>query len=134
MENGVLIRNVYHGPIGKDALHGLHEHGPFLSAMKIVAHEESTAQEEIAHLPDLAIGELPVPDLHGIQPRVVEDVVGVVQIHRLLDRADVYASQPPQGDGHMPIRCRVIGGPTRPAVPPISTSITSEPSAETGIG
>ena len=58
--------------------------------MKIVAHEKSAALQEVAHLFDLAVGELPVADLHRVQPRIVEHIVAIVQIVVSRPRAPMY--------------------------------------------
>ena len=53
VEDGIVLRDVFDQAVGKNALHGLHEDGPFLGAVKVVAHEEAAAVEEFAHLFDL---------------------------------------------------------------------------------
>ena len=93
------------------------------SAVKIVAHEESAAIQELAHLLDLDVGELPVPHLNRIQPGIVEHVIAVVQIDRLLHRADMYARQPAKRDRNMPIGRGVVGGPTGSAMLPVAPGI-----------
>jgi hypothetical protein len=90
MENRVCVWNVDNWPIRENSLHGLDEYGPFPAAVKIVAHEKTAAIQEIAHLFDLGVGQLPVPDLDRIQPGIVEYILAIVEVHRLLDRAHVY--------------------------------------------
>ena len=90
--------------------------------MKIVAHEESTAIQEIAHLYDLSVGKLPVPDLDRVQPRIVEYIIAIVEIYRLLDRAHVYARQTPECSRDMPIGGGIVSCPTRAALLPVSKS------------
>ena len=85
----VVVRQVDDLAIRENLFHAGFEDLPLVVAPEIVAHEESAAQQEIAHAGGLRIGQFPVTRLDRVQPRPVVDVVFVVQIHRLLDRARV---------------------------------------------
>src|SRR5690606_11964832 len=55
--------------------HRLYEDGPLVLAPEVVDHQEAPAVEVLAQLPGFGLVELPMADLHGIEPGVVEDPV-----------------------------------------------------------
>src|SRR5579862_6404874 len=120
MENLIRVLNIDNGAVRKYARHAGFEDFPFGRAMEIVAHEKSAAQQILAHLGSLLLGEIPMPDFDAIKPRPVEYFIAIVEIHRLLDRARVNARQAAQRCREMPVRARVIHGPARGALPPVA--------------
>ena len=64
---------------------------PLVFTPEIVAHEEPAAQNEVAQLGGLRVGEVPLAYLDGVKEGKVVDVIVVVEIHRLLDGARVDA-------------------------------------------
>src|SRR5581483_7178153 len=120
MENRIAVRKVHNRPVRKNSLHGFQKNFPLYRAVEVIAHEEPAALQIIPHLLDLGIGELPVSDLDRVQPRIVEHVVFVIQVHGLLDRTNMNPRQSAQCDRNVAIGGRVIRGPTRPAMLPIS--------------
>ena len=66
MENGIVLLDLDDRPVGKYTAHAGGEDLPLLVTMKIVAHEESTAQKVLAQFPSLGVGQVPVADLDAI--------------------------------------------------------------------
>ena len=122
MEDGVVLGDVHDGPVRKDLLHGVHENFPFVGGVKIVAHEEAAAQQELAEFGDLRVRQFPVPDFDGVQPRVVEHVVVIVQIDRLLHGARVNARQPVDGGGQVAVGTRIVDGPVGVSFAPVESA------------
>ena len=60
VEDRVGVGDLDDLPVGKYAVHGGDETGPFLCAVEVVAHEEATAQKILAELLDLIGGQIPV--------------------------------------------------------------------------
>ena len=92
---------------------------PFLGAVEIVAHEETAAVQKLAEFLHHLVGQLPVAHFHGVQPRVVENVVVLFQVDGLLRRLPIDARQPPDGLRQMPVRPRVVDGPVGIALMPV---------------
>src|SRR5262245_36603686 len=78
MKDRVAAGDIHYRPVGKYAAHAVYEDLPFMRAMKIVAYEETAAEEVFPHLMRLRLGEIPVADLHGIEPGPVENIVSIV--------------------------------------------------------
>src|SRR5207244_642278 len=95
----VFVRDVHHRPVRKDFFHGQEENVPFIGAVEIVAHEKAAAQEVLAELDNLCVGQLPVAHLDGIEPRIIEHVVVIVQVNRLFDTPGVNPSEAAYGGG-----------------------------------
>ena len=64
-----------------------------LRAVEVVDHQEAAAQQVLAQLRGLRVGQVPLTDFDGIEPRPIEDVVAVVEVDGLLDRAGVDDAQ-----------------------------------------
>src|SRR5205085_9523778 len=90
---------------------------------------ESAAQDEVPQLGGLGVGEVPLAQLDSVKKRKVVDVVIVVQVHRLLDRARVDARQTADGAQKMAVGAGVILGPDGPAFLPIIDRETAEAEA-----
>src|SRR5450755_4148470 len=60
IENGVKYRvaaiQVHYLPVGEHPRHGMHKDCPLPGSVKIVAHEETTPQQILAHLCTLLVG------------------------------------------------------------------------------
>jgi hypothetical protein len=91
--DGIGCRDILDRPIGKDRPHSLEEDLPLELAVKVVDHEETAAQQVLAHSRCLGIAERPVSDLDCIQPGIVEQVVGIRADHVAV-RVNVDARQP----------------------------------------
>jgi len=78
--------------------------------------------EELAHLFHLTVGELPVADFDRVKPGVVEDVIAIVEVHRLFDGANVDAGESPECGGDVPVGSAVIRGPARATVFPVAAA------------
>src|SRR5579884_2568723 len=116
VKDRIAARDFDDGPVGEDALHAFLEDLPFDGAVKIVGHKEAAAQQIIAELFGLPIGEAPLADLNGVEPGPVVDLIVVIEIDGLLDGADVNAREAAHGFGEMTISARVILGPEAEAV------------------
>jgi len=103
VEDRVGIGDIDNGAVREDLVHHGNEGVPLVRAVKVVAHEEAIAQQKLAELGDLGIGELPVPDLDGVEPRVVENVVILIEVDRLLDGFGVNAGQAANGGGQVAV-------------------------------
>ena len=53
--------------------------------MEIVSHEKTATEQVVAKFIHLRIGQVPLTFVGRIDPGPVEDVVSVVEIHRLFD-------------------------------------------------
>ena len=91
-------------------------------AVEIVAHEKPAAQQELAELGDLGIGELPVAHLDGIEPRIIEHVVVLVEVDGLLGGAGLDAGEAADGGGEVAVGAGVIDGPVGVAVGPVQAA------------
>ena len=89
---------------------------PFPGAVEVVDHQEAAAQQILAQLGRLCVRQIPVADLDGVQPWPIEDIVAVVEIDGLLDRARVDRGQPADHLGHVPVGARVVDRPAGAAV------------------
>ncbi len=99
VKDGIAVFDIDDGSVGEDAVHAGDKDIPFLDAVEIVAHEKSAAQEEIAELCGLCIGEVPMADFDAIEPGPVIDFVAVIEIDGLLDAACGEASEAADGGG-----------------------------------
>ena len=77
MKDGAAVFDVHNGPVGKHAVHAGDEDIPLIGAVEIVAHEEAAAQQEIAQLGGLRVGQIPVPHFDAVEPGPVVDFVAV---------------------------------------------------------
>ena len=68
VEDRVVVGNVDDLPVREDLLHGLDEDIPFVGAVEVVAHEEAAAQQVLAELGDLLLGQFPVADFDRVEP------------------------------------------------------------------
>ena len=93
---------------------------PFARAVEIVDHEEAAAQQVLAQLRRLRVGQVPLTDFDGVEPRPIEDVVAVLEIDGLLDRAGVDDAQAADQRRDVAIAARVIDGPARAAELPLT--------------
>src|SRR5947208_14041991 len=93
MKNRIAVRNIFDRAMRENALHCRKEDGPRLGSVEVVAHKEAAAVEELAHLLYLTVCKLPVAYLNGVEPGIVEDIVTVIEIHRLFHRANVHARE-----------------------------------------
>src|SRR3954453_22126773 len=84
--------------------------------MEIVTHEESTPIEIIPQFGRFIVAQIPVPDLYGVQPWPIVNIVSVFRCHRLFHGTGLTASQAPDGCGKMARRPGIINGPI--AAPP----------------
>ena len=107
VENRIVVRNFHNRAIGKYVADALHEFRVFRICVKIVRHEETTAQQILAHLFALGFRERPFAYLHRVQKRQVIFFV-FVKIDRLFDRSRLDAAQPSHRFEKMPIRARII--------------------------
>src|SRR6185312_7336305 len=82
---------------------------------KVIHHEKATLEQIVAQALRLRVGERPVRNLYGINPRVVEDLVAV-EIDDLLDGAHLDAGQALQCEQELTIGLGIIAGPTCPSV------------------
>jgi hypothetical protein len=110
-------------------VHAGHEHFPFVAAPKIVGHEEAAAQEVIAHLGGLRVGEIPFAGTHRVEPGPIEHVVALVEVHGLLHRTRVNPRETPHGLKKMAIGAWIILGPTGVSLGPIFSG-----AIEAGVG
>ena len=103
------------------------EFEPFILPVKIVRHEEAAAQAVFAEQLSLCIGESPLADLDGVEPR---PIVGVafLEVHWLFHAACVYAGQAAHGLREMAVGAGIILGPERDALMPfgVAPAITIE--------
>ena len=111
---------------GQHAAHALHEHVPLKRPPKIVAPEETTASQVIAHLGGLFIGQVPLAGPHRVEHGPVVNVVFIVQIHRLFHRARVDPREAAEGGQKMTVGAGVILRPTGHAVRPSPAAGTVE--------
>ncbi len=82
-------------------------------ALESVSSAPPEEMKKIAKFFGLLFGEAPFAHLNGVEPRPVVNLVAVVQVHRLLDRAHVNAGQAPQRLREVAIRPRIILRPER---------------------
>src|SRR6266704_625753 len=66
MEDRVVVLNLHDRPVRKYTAHAGGEDLPFPGAMKSVAHEESAAEQVLAQLLRLRVGQIPVADLDAV--------------------------------------------------------------------
>ncbi len=135
---GSRIRDIDDRFAGQDLLHGVLEDFPLVGAVEIVAHEKAAALQVFAETFDLVIGQFPVADFDGVEPGIVEDVVGlVVEIHRLLHAARVDARQAADGGGEMAVGAGIVDGPVgvtlAPVVPSPVFALPVQPDAGSGV-
>jgi hypothetical protein len=123
VEDGVLIRDIDDLAFREDLVHGVYEDVPFVGGVEIVAHEEAAAQQEFAEFGDLGIGQLPVAHFHRIEPRVVENIVVVVQVDGLFHGAGLDTGQAADSGGQVAVRARVVDGPVGVAFAPIEAAL-----------
>ena len=91
-----------------------------LRAVEVVDHQEPAAQQVLAQLRGLLVGQVPLPDLDGIEPRPIEHVVAVLEIDGLLDGARVDDAQAADERCDVPVAARIVDGPARAAVLPLA--------------
>src|ERR1043166_2190185 len=60
------------------------------------------------------VAQVPVSDLNSIQKRPVIHVIAAIQVHHLLNRSRVETRQPSDSLEQVPVRTRIIDGPTAP--------------------
>ena len=121
MENLVVVAQILHRPIGQHLAHSGHEAVPVGGAVEIIHHEEAALEQVFAQPLRLRIGERPVCHLHGIDPRVVEDLVAV-EIDDLLDGAHLDAGEALQRQQELAIRLGIVARPTGPVAVSIAVS------------
>lgn len=97
-------------PIREDRPHALEEKLPLVLAVKVVDHQETAAQQMLAHPARLRIAERPGADLDGVEPRVIEQVVGV-RAHNVAVRVHVDARQPLDRLREVVLGAGIVGGP-----------------------
>src|ERR1700680_845774 len=95
VENRIAVLDIHDLTVGKDLPNTFQEDFPFLSTVKIVHHQKSSAQEELAQLRRLTSGKGPVPDLDSIHGGPVEYIILAIEIHYLFNGASFDARQPP---------------------------------------
>src|SRR5437868_9330004 len=108
MKNRRRVFQLRRNSIRKNPVHAELKVPPLVGTPEVVDHKESAAQKIVAELSGLSIGKIPLPHLHGVEPRPVEDVIVIIQIDGLLDRARVDARQAPDGSQEMAIGPRII--------------------------
>src|SRR5579862_1569403 len=67
VKNGAAVFNVDNGPVGKNTAHPGEEDIPLVAAVKIVAHKKTAAQQKIAQLGGLRVGQVPVAHFYPVQ-------------------------------------------------------------------
>src|SRR5882724_4907446 len=107
VKNGGFIGEIDDGPVGEDALHALQKYFPFVFAPEIVAHEEAAAEKVLPKSRGLTVTQIPVADLHGVDPWPVVNIA-LVQIDGLLHRAGVQAREPSHGQYEVAVGARII--------------------------
>ena len=118
---GSLRRDLLDGPVRENFDDAVVERLPLIQrteeiligfvAVKIVDHQEAAAQQVLAQLLGLVVGEHPVADLDRVQRGPVINVVGAVQIHHLFRRSRVDAGQAPNAFKQMTVGAGEIHGP-----------------------
>src|SRR6185369_6108526 len=83
---------------------------PLVVAVEIVAHEESAAQQVLAHQSHLGVGQVPVAHLHSVEPGPVV-LEAFVEIDRFLHAARMQPGQSPDGDREMAVAAWIVHGP-----------------------
>ena len=134
VKDGIGIGDFHHRPVRKHQPHAFVESIPFFGAPEIVQHQEAAAQQIIAQLLDLAIGQLPIAHFARAEPRPIVDVVAIVQIHGLFDGPHRDASQAAQRQRKMPVGARIILGPTGAAFQPRGFRAITVETSETRAG
>ena len=81
VKDRIVIRYIHDRSFGKDHLHGLLEVGLFLRSMEIVGHEEASTEKVVAQLLRLGLGQAPLPNLDGVEPGPVVDLIAIVKVH-----------------------------------------------------
>src|SRR5580658_7391929 len=67
VEDRVVIWDIHDGALRENHLHGVFEIGLFLGSMKIVSHEKASAQQIVAKLLGLGLGQAPLAYLDSIE-------------------------------------------------------------------
>jgi hypothetical protein len=94
---GSVVGQVNDGAIGEDALHAGEEDVPFVGTVEVVTHEEAATEQEVAEFGGLLVGQFPVADFDGVEPRPVVNFVPIVGVDGLLDGAHVDAGKTADG-------------------------------------
>ena len=107
MQDGVVVGNLYDGPVGEDELHGVLEHLAFDAAVIIVGHEESAAQKELAKFLPLLWSDAPFANLHRVEPGLIEFLV-LINVYRLFGGTYVDAREALDGLHEMAIGAGIV--------------------------
>src|SRR5580698_7505755 len=86
--------------------------------MAVVGHKKATAQQIVAELFCLSLGQSPLAHLHRIEPRPVVYFVAVVQTYRLLNRPGIDARKPPHRVRKGTVSPRIVLRPERKSLLP----------------
>ena len=93
VEDRVLVSEIDDWPIREYAIHALGERLVVAFAEQAVAEEKAAAQQVLAELRRLLVGELHGTGEPGDEKRPVESIVAVLEIDGLLDGAHMRACE-----------------------------------------
>src|ERR1035437_5606611 len=117
VKNRVAVGDVENGTVGKDAAHAFHENVPLDLAVKIVAHEEAAAEDELAEGAGLGVGEVPVADFDAVEERPVVGIA-IVQVDDDFHAARVNAAEAAHGLGQVAVGAGIVHRPVGTALGP----------------
>src|ERR1700730_18267557 len=120
MEDRVGARDVYNGTVRENELHAPLEHLPLEVPIEGAGHETPPPQQVIAKHFRLVSGQAPFTHLDGVEPGPVVDLISILEIHRLFDRAHLNAGQPSERLGKLPICRRIVLSPEGEPLPPVT--------------
>ena len=112
MEDGIRIRNLNDRPIRENTLDALREDFPVRVPQKS-SHIRKPPRSKYSRRASPGVGQIPFTYEDGIEPRIVINIVAVVQVDRLFNGTNLKAKQSPDGQQEVPVGSRVIIGPAR---------------------
>src|SRR5882757_2174130 len=120
VEDWVVVRNIHDWALWKDHLHGLFEISLLLGPMEIVGHEKPAPEQIVPKLFRLGLGQTPLPNLNGVKPGPVVNLIAIVQVDGLFNRPCIDPGQTPDRLREGTIRARIILGPKRKPLAPVT--------------
>ena len=111
VEDGVVVRDVFDDGVGQHHTHAAHEAVPIVLAVEVIDHEKSAARDEVAEPLGFGVGEGPVGDADGVDPRVVPHVV-VIDIDDVEGRGRIDAGETAEGDEAIVVGAREVLRPS----------------------
>ena len=117
----MVVRQVDDLAIRKHAAHAFGESFPLVAAEEAVAEQEAAAQQVVAQLVGVLVGEFPESWQANDQVGPVEHIIAIFQVHRLLDRAHVDGGEATQDACVEAVAPGVVDGPGGAALAPVAT-------------